>query len=189
MIAGGKGHAVSDFVRPRVVVSKCLGFAACRYNGAIISDDFVARLKDFAALVPVCPEMEIGLGCPRDPIRVLSVDGKRRLVQPSTGRDVTDDMRSFAARFLEALGGVDGFILKSRSPSCGTADTKIFGGMNDDEPIDRGPGFFAAAVLERFPDLPVEDELRLGDEAARERFLKRACAAACGRTRWRADAR
>jgi uncharacterized protein YbgA (DUF1722 family) len=152
---------VREFAQPRVVVSKCLGFAACRYNGAAISDDFVERLKPHVAFVPVCPEMEIGLGCPRDPIRVVESGGQRRLVQPTTGREVTREMTEFAARFLDGVGEVEGFLLKARSPSCGIKDVKIYPGPDHAAPKAMARGFFGDAVLTRFPAVAVEDEGRL----------------------------
>ncbi|MEA3366709.1 MAG: DUF523 domain-containing protein, partial [Planctomycetota bacterium] len=116
------------FATPRVVVSRCLGFAACRWDGATIADPFVTRLHGHVMFCTVCPEVEIGLGCPRDPIRVVERNGERHLVQPATGRDVSDPMRHYTARTLDAVGQVDGFLLKSRSPSCGIKDVKIYGG-------------------------------------------------------------
>jgi len=159
------------FVRPRVVVSKCLGFAPCRYNGAVISGTFAERLGGHVTFCPVCPEMEIGLGCPRDPIRVVVTDGERRLVQPATGRDVSEAMRAFAARFLDSVGEVDGFLLKGRSPSCGIKDVKEYGGPKGDMPQGGKRGFFGGAVLDRFGDLTVEDEGRLNNFRLREHFL------------------
>jgi uncharacterized protein YbgA (DUF1722 family)/uncharacterized protein YbbK (DUF523 family) len=159
------------FARPEVVVSKCLGFDACRYNGAMINDELVRKLKGFVAFRPVCPEMEIGLGCPRDPIRVVSVEGQLHLVQPSTGRDVTEAMISFAASHLDGLGPVDGFILKSRSPSCGIKDVKIYSGPEQNMPSGVGRGLFAQAALDRFPNLAIEDEGRLTNFLLREHFL------------------
>lgn len=158
-------------VRPRVVVSKCLGFDPCRYNGEIIRDDFVSKLGGHVDFVTVCPEMEVGLGVPRDPIRVVLVDGQRRLLQPSTGRDVSGSMREFCGRFLGGLGEVDGFILKSRSPSCGFKDVKVYGESGMVLASDRRQGFFGGAVVERFPDRAVEDEGRLRNYLIRERFL------------------
>jgi len=166
------------FARPRVVVSRCLGFSACRWNGAAISDAFVRRLADHVTFCAVCPEMEIGLGCPRDPIRVVLVDGERRLVQPATGRDVSDAMRAYASRTLEAMGDVDGFLLKSRSASCGICDVKLSAATESDRPEGLGRGFFAEAVLARFGHLPVEDERCLADPACRDRFLAGLLAAA-----------
>jgi uncharacterized protein YbgA (DUF1722 family)/uncharacterized protein YbbK (DUF523 family) len=161
------------FVKPEVVVSKCMEFAPCRYNGAMISDDFIRRLKPFVSFQPVCPEMEVGLGCPRDPIRVVSRTGALRLIQPSTGRDITEAMTGFAAAFVAGLGPVDGFILKGRSPSCGIKDVKVYGGPEQNMPQATGRGFFAAAVLDRFPNLPVEEEGRLSNFTIREHFLTR----------------
>ncbi|MFO8014042.1 MAG: DUF523 and DUF1722 domain-containing protein [Phycisphaerae bacterium] len=160
-----------EFARPRVVVSRCLGFAACRWNGATISDAFVKRLHGHVTFCPVCPEVEIGLGCPRDPIRVVERDGERHLVQPATGRDVSGAMRAYAGRTLDAVGRVDGFLLKSRSPSCGIKDVKIYGGPEGKQPHARGEGFFGGAVLERFGRLAVEDEGRLNNFRIREHFL------------------
>jgi len=162
---------VPAFARPRVVVSKCLGFAACRWNGATISDPFVKRLDGHVTFCPVCPEVAIGLGCPRDPIRVIETGGERRLVQPATGRDVSDRMRGFADRSLEAVGRLDGFLLKSRSPSCGIKDVKIYGGPDGKQPQARGEGFFGGAVMARFDHLAVEDEGRLNNFRLREHFL------------------
>ena len=159
--------------KPVVVVSKCLGFAACRYDGAMIRDEFVEKLRPRVRFVPVCPEMEIGLGVPREKIRIVVSEGKRRLVQPATGRDLTRRMARFAERRLKSLRRVDGFILKARSPSCGIRDAKIFAGPEEERPIRKGAGFFAEAVMKTFPDLPVEDEKRLASAGVQRRFLAR----------------
>jgi uncharacterized protein YbgA (DUF1722 family)/uncharacterized protein YbbK (DUF523 family) len=156
-----------------VVSSKCLEFEACRYNGVMIPDPFVRKLIPLADFLPVCPEMEIGLGVPRDPIRVVSSGGALKLLQPSTGLDCTEKMNSFCRSFLDSLDGVDGFILKYRSPSCGIKDVKIHPPREDAPALGKGAGFFGAAVLERFPLLPVEDEGRLNNFTIREHFLTR----------------
>ena len=136
-----------EFHKPRVVVSKCLEFEHCRYNGQIISSPAVRFMTPHVEFLAVCPEVEIGLGVPREPIRVVERDGERRLVQPATGRDVTGEMRDFAGRFLDGLGEVDGFVLKSRSPSCGIKDVKIFAGPEKGSAVGRGAGFFGEAVM------------------------------------------
>lgn len=125
----------------------------------------------FIDFQPVCPEYEIGLGIPRDPIRVVSVDDRLRLMQPATGRDVTDGMNAFARNFLGSVGEVEGFILKSRSPSCGIKDVKIYPGIEKQAAVAKGAGFFARAVLDSFPALPIEDEGRLTNFRLREHFL------------------
>ena len=162
-------------MKPRVVVSACLGFEACRYNGEVIPNRFLRELASRADLVRVCPEVEIGLGTPRDPIRI-ELDGDRRvLFQPTTDRDLTQEMERFAATWLGALGDVDGFVLKSRSPSCGVSDAKRYLRGKGPKPMraGSGPGLFAEAVLERFPGVPHEDEGRLTNLRLREHFLTR----------------
>jgi len=169
---------MGKFAKPRVVVSKCLGFAPCRYNGAVISGTFAERLRGHVTFCPVCPEMEIGLGCPRDPIRIVVSGGERRLVQPATGKDLSGAMREFAERFLDSVGEVDGFLLKGRSPSCGISDVKVYDEPEGEAFRREGRGFFAEAVLERFGHLPIEDERALEGATARERFLARLRSAA-----------
>jgi len=160
-------------MKPRIVVSKCIEFEHCRWNGLVISSEFVRKLDEFVEFVQVCPEVEIGLGVPRDPIRIVRSDDGLRLVQPATGRDVTGDMVSFSKRFLDALPPVDGFILKSRSPSCGIKEVKIHAAADKPGGAGKGSGFFARAVSERYPLLPIEDEGRLTNFRIREHFLTR----------------
>lgn len=160
-----------SFPRPKVVVSKCLEFEACRWNGAMISSDVVRLLKPHVDFTPVCPEMEIGLGVPRKPIRILSQKGELSLMQHETGKDLTKNMVKFADGFLGSVGEVDGFILKFRSPSCGMKDVMYYPSLGKSRSIGRGSGFFGGAVLERFPSMPVEDEGRLSNYRIREHFL------------------
>lgn len=159
------------FVQPRVIVSKCLGFAHCRYNGQTIPDAFVQSLQPHVTFLPVCPEVELGLGVPRDPVRVVFVEEELRLMQPATGTDLTDRMRAFADAFLGSVADVDGFILKSRSPSCGFKDVKVYPGTGKVGSVARSAGFFGGAVMERFSHLAVEDEGRLKNFRLREHFL------------------
>ena len=158
-------------MKPKVVISKCLGFENCRYNGEVLTVPFLDELKERVDCIPVCPEMEIGLGMPRDPIRIILEKGKRRLVQPETGCDLTDTMNRFCSRFLNSLQKVNGFILKCRSPSCGVGDVNIFADKEDDIPIKKGSGFFANAVLEQFGELVIENEERLQGSEIRMQFL------------------
>ncbi|HTW91198.1 MAG TPA: DUF523 and DUF1722 domain-containing protein [bacterium] len=157
--------------RPVVVVSKCLGFEHCRYNGEIVDDPFVRRLREFVEFRPVCPEMEIGLGVPRDPIRVVRVEHRMRLVQPSTGKDFSESMEAFCSQFISGVVGVDGFLLKARSPSCGTRDVKIYNETGNLLSAAQRQGFFGRAAMRRFGDAAVEDEGRLRNFLVRERFL------------------
>ena len=161
------------FARPVIVVSRCLGFEACRYNGQVLPNRFLEALAEHAEVKTVCPEVEIGLGTPRDPIRIVK-DGERMLLeQPSTGLDLTSKMEAYTRERLSGLGSVDGFVLKSRSPSCGLTDTKIHSPKANSPSLGRGAGLFGARVLERFPEIAVEDEGRLTNFRIREHFLTR----------------
>ena len=159
--------------RPRVVVSACLGFAAVRYSGELIPDKVVAALKEHVDFVPVCPEVEIGLGVPRPVVRLVRGEEGPRMVQPKTGEDLTERMRAFSQRFLQGLGEVEGFLLKNRSPSCALEDAKRYAHAEGGGVVGKGPGLFAQAVEEAFPLLPKEDEGRLTNPRIRAHFFTR----------------
>jgi uncharacterized protein YbgA (DUF1722 family)/uncharacterized protein YbbK (DUF523 family) len=161
------------FPKPIIVVSKCIGFEACRYNGEIVQDTFVARLEPHVEFICICPEVEIGLGTPRAPVRIVSAGESFKLIQPSSGLDVSERMRNFSRGFLDGLKEVDGFILKNRSPSCGFTDVKFYFGPEKGPVIGKTAGFFGSAVLEQFGDRAVEDEGRLRNLSIREHFLTR----------------
>lgn len=137
----------------------------------MIRDAFAEKLRGYVEFIPVCPEVGIGLGIPRDPIRVVEHGGTTRLLQPSTGRDLTAEMKSFAETFSGPLRNIDGFLLKGRSPSCGIRDVKIYG--ENGAVIVKGSGLFARTVLERFPESAIENESRLNDIAIRRHYLTR----------------
>ncbi|ANB61439.1 YbgA family protein [Anoxybacteroides amylolyticum] len=159
------------FATPVVVVSECLGFAPCRYNGDQLEDETVRKLVPFVRFIPVCPEMQIGLGTPRETIRLVMTESGVRLVQPSTGIDWTEVMNGFSAAFLHKLRDVDGFILKSRSPSCGMKDVKIYRNEQKGPTAGKGSGLFAEQVLMMFPHKAIEEEGRLTNFSIREHFL------------------
>jgi len=163
---------VKGEARPRVFISRCLGYERCRWNAEIIDDDVVEALKPQVEVVHECPEMAIGLGCPRDPVRVVRHDGDIDLLQPATGAFFGSKMRERSCAFVEGLpSDIDGFILKSRSPSCGWKDVKVYHSPAPDSGAAIGTGLFGAEVLRRFPNRPIEDEGRLKNFSLRERFL------------------
>lgn len=164
--------------RPRILISKCLGFDHCRYNGAMLTEPVVEMLRPEVDFLPVCPEMEIGLGVPREPVRVISAGDRLTLFQPATNRDVTAEMVQFSERFLQALPPVDGCILKGRSPSCGIKEVKIYPGPGKTGAQGMGRGFFGQAVIDACPQLAVEEEGRLKNLAIRQHFLTRLFSAA-----------
>jgi uncharacterized protein YbgA (DUF1722 family)/uncharacterized protein YbbK (DUF523 family) len=159
-------------VKPVVVISKCIEFARCRYNSAIISSNVVKVLKEFVEFIPVCAEVEIGLGIPRDPIRIVKKNEELKLMQSSTGLDITNKMNSFAEEFLTSLDHVDGFILKYKSPSCGTLHTPYLASTQKGAAkVGNGPGLFGKAVKTFFPKLPIENEGRLHNFRIREHYF------------------
>ena len=159
------------FAKPIVVVSKCLEFEACRYNGERIASSFIERLKPHVRFRPVCPEVEIGLGTPRDPIRIYSQGERKALFQPSTLKHLTRRMNAFSRRYLEGLEEVDGFILKAKSPSCAITDARIFPAPDSEEQIAQGAGLFAGAALEAFGSRAFADETGLNEPGIRVGFL------------------
>jgi len=160
----------------RIGVSSCLLGNRVRYDGGHKRDDFVAGLLSrFATLVPVCPEVESGMGTPRPSIRLVELGGQVRLVEPRSGADHGGAMRAFAERRLRELEpqGLSGFILKKDSPSCGMERVKVWPARPGQPARRTGRGFFAEALLARWPLLPVEEEGRLRDLKLRESFVER----------------
>lgn len=160
------------FAKPRVIMSKCLELEACRHDGQKIPNSFVRKVMPYLDLIPVCPEVEIGLGVPRDTIRLVTGDeGETRLVQPSTDKDLTDDMQEFAESFLSEHTDVDGIIFKSGSPTCGTSSVKVYQGKENAPPARTEPGMFAQAAKTKLAGVAIEDEGRLRNYPIRHHFL------------------
>ncbi len=167
----------------RLGVSACLLGQTVRYDGGHKRDPFlIDTLGPFVEWVPVCPEVEIGLGVPRDTIRLVGDAAAPRLVVEKTGEDLTARMRRYARSRVTELQSLalDGYVLKRGSPSCGLFRVRVYD--RDGVPHSTGTGAYARALTERLPLLPVEEEGRLGDPALRENFIERVFATA----RWRA---
>ncbi len=161
----------------KIGVSSCLLGAEVRFDGGSKRNDFlVETLGSFVEFVPVCPEVEIGLGVPRETLRLVrdyNAPGAVRLVGKKTGVDLTGKMNSYAQRRLIALGRdeLSGYVLKRNSPSCGMERVRVYG--SSPVPTRDGSGLFAAALMRRYPSLPVEEEGRLSDRRLRENFVER----------------
>jgi uncharacterized protein YbgA (DUF1722 family)/uncharacterized protein YbbK (DUF523 family) len=153
--------------RPRVGVSSCLLGEPVRYNGGhkrcrFLTDD----LGPHVDWVPYCPEMAIGLGAPRETLRLT---GQGHLVSRSGAADHTA-----AVNRLPLPPGLDGYVFKARSPSCGLHGIPRFEAASGGQPADhRGRGVFAQRFTARFPLLPAEEEGRLSDPVLREEFTER----------------
>lgn len=167
----------------RVGVSACLLGQPVRYDGGHKADPFIiGTLGRYFCWVPVCPEMEIGLGTPREPIRLEGATTAPRLVATVSGRDHTASMQHFAAQRLSQLAepGLHGYILKKNSPSCGMQGVRVCGSSGE-KPRRRGRGLFAQALMTRWPWLPVVEEDCLRNPAQRQHFIERVYAC----QRWR----
>jgi uncharacterized protein YbgA (DUF1722 family)/uncharacterized protein YbbK (DUF523 family) len=139
----------------------------------MIKSDFVNLLKPYVDFIPVCPEVEMGLTVPRNSIRIKIDKEQYALIDSMTGEDHTSKMDSFTNNYKwpEQL---DGAILKNRSPSCGKGDVKTYKSHGRVVATDKKTtGFFAQALENHYPGLPVEDEGRLRNYAIRHHFLTR----------------
>jgi uncharacterized protein YbgA (DUF1722 family)/uncharacterized protein YbbK (DUF523 family) len=158
----------------RIGVSSCLLGKEVRFDGGHKHDRFVTgQLGAFFDWVPVCPEVESGMGTPRPAMRLVRSGQQVRMVEIKSGRDHTQSMTTYSARRVRELRKLDlgGYILKKDSPSCGMTRVKIYAA--DAMPKREGRGLFAEALIEAFPYLPVEDEGRLNDAKLRENFIER----------------
>jgi uncharacterized protein YbgA (DUF1722 family)/uncharacterized protein YbbK (DUF523 family) len=164
----------------KVGVSACLLGAEVRFDGQHKRSVFLAeQLAPFVAWVSFCPEVEVGMGIPRAAVRLVRGPAGRSLMLVNAtgdGADWTDRMTALAARRADALAREDlaGYVLKSKSPSCGMERVKVYADAETRAmPKRDGVGLFARALMERLPNLPVEEEGRLEDPPLRENFLER----------------
>ncbi|MBN2413238.1 DUF523 and DUF1722 domain-containing protein [candidate division KSB1 bacterium] len=160
--------------RIKLGISTCLLGENVRYDGGHKLDRYLRDiLGQFVEWVPVCPEVECGLSTPREAMHLIGDPGSPRLVTIKTGIDYTEQMLSWAGKRLELLQKEQlcGFIFKTKSPSSGMRDIKIYNkkGMA----VNKGSGLWAKSFIEFFPSLPVEDEGRLNDAGLRENFIER----------------
>jgi uncharacterized protein YbbK (DUF523 family) len=155
----------------RLGVSACLLGEAVRFDGGHKRDFFLVKtLGRFVEWVSVCPELESGLGVPRESMRLVQMHREIRLVTGKTANDHTDTVGRYTVRRLEELAEQDlcGFVLKKDSPTCGLERVRVYTGSG--VPTRDGRGLFAAALVARFPTLPVEEEGRLVDPRLRGNF-------------------
>jgi len=160
--------------RIRIGVSSCLLGNEVRFDGGHKRNEFVTDIfGKFVEFVPVCPEVEIGLGTPRESIALRRRDGEVRLLGSKSSADHTAKMKAYAEKRTRSLGAEDlsGFILKKDSPSCGMERVRMY--AENGMPSRDGLGMFAAALMRRYPNLPVEEEGRLSDPKLRENFVER----------------
>ncbi len=174
-----------EYPRLKIAVSDCLRGTDCRYNGGHAQDDFVNKeLSKYADFYPFCPEAA-AIGTPRETIRLVGVDGKVKVIGPKSGSDYTDGIQEYndqiIPKFLEK--DIDGAVVKSRSPSCGMERIKVYRPdgqwYGSSDPMKAG--LFTQTLMEKAPQLAIEEEGRLHDAWLRETFMLRVFTKA----RWR----
>ena len=154
-------------------VSACLLGQKVRYDGGHKRDRFITDILSlYVEYVPVCPEVEYGLGIPREALRLVGDPASPRLVTTKTHHDHTDHMLQYARKRVIELRkeNLCGFIFKSKSPSSGMERVKVYN--EKDMPVNKGVGLFAGVFMEHFPLIPVEEEGRLHDPKLRENFIE-----------------
>ena len=154
----------------RIGISRCLLGENVRHDGGHKRDGFLLEaLGPQVEWVPVCPEVEVGLGTPREAMRLVGDPRSPRLITITGGVDHTEAMEQYSQRRVRELEALDlsGYIFKADSPSCGIK-------------TQDGVGLFARAFMEHFPRMPVEEESRLHDPQAIKNFLEQARAYRAG---------
>lgn len=164
----------SSVATPKIGISACLLGNPVRFNGghkqSSLCSDVLARHVEF---VPLCPEVAIGLGTPREPIRLVGEpDNPRARGTVRSELDVTDALAAYGRQMATQLDDISGYILMQKSPSCGMERVKVYRDNGHTVP-GGGTGIFARALMEARPDLPVEEDGRLNDPVLRENFLTR----------------
>lgn len=156
--------------KPRVGISACLLGHPVRYDGRDKYDPLCAEtLAEIIEWVPVCPEVEFGLPVPREPIQLEGDPSLPELRSIHTSQEFSAEMREFCVRRISELGPLDGFVFKSKSPSCGLASPVHTNGKI----TGKAPGLFAAALMKLHPEILTVEAEQLQDETALSEFLKK----------------
>ncbi len=156
-----------------LAISSCLLGEAVRYNGGHKRSDFCAdSLAPFVRFLPLCPEVAIGLGVPREPIRLVGDWGQPRAVGVKTpSLDVTAELLDYADTVKGQVANCHGYIFMKDSPSCGVYSTKVY--TDKGIHLKKTSGLYAGRMLKHLPLLPVEEAGRLNDGALCENFITR----------------
>jgi uncharacterized protein YbgA (DUF1722 family)/uncharacterized protein YbbK (DUF523 family) len=158
----------------RLGISRCLLGDEVRFNGGHKKDNFLTEvLGRYVEWIPVCPEVEAGLGTPREAMRLVGDPQHPRLVTVKSGTDYTHAVERMTAHRIQELEELDlsGYVFKKDSPSCGMERVRIYN--EHGTPGRNGVGLFARAFIEQFPLIPAEEEGRLCDPALRENYIER----------------
>ena len=164
----------NDGLPIRIGISSCLLGEKVRFDAGHKKDVYLTDiLGKYFEWVPVCPELEVGMGVPRESVRLVGKPDHPRMAGVKTGADWTERMLKFSDQRITELSKLNlcGYIFKSKSPSCGIERIRIY--TEQGMPGGNGRGLFANAFMNTFPLIPVEDEGRLNDLPIRESFIVR----------------
>ena len=167
-------HLLQTVLPTRIGVSRCLLGEEVRYDGGHKRDQFLTDvLGRYVEWVPICPEVEAGLGAPREAMRLVGTPQHPRLVTIKSRIDHTRALETMTTNRLEGLKELDlsGYVFKKGSPSCGIERVRIYN--EEGVPSRNGVGLFARAFIAQFPLIPVEEEGRLCEPTLRENFIER----------------
>ena len=159
----------------RIGVSSCLIGEKVRWNGDHKQDRYVREiLSRYFEYIPVCPEVEVGMGVPRETVALYGDPEKPSMISKKTQTDWTKPMGKYIKSRINTLSADDlcGYIFKSKSPSCGMSRVPLYSEFGSHK-VKHGPGMFANAFINSFPLIPTEDEGRLNDPRIRENFIVR----------------
>ncbi|MDD1019077.1 DUF523 and DUF1722 domain-containing protein [Pseudomonas sp. TNT2022 ID1048] len=160
--------------KPKIAISACLMGVEVRYNGGHKESRLCSRvLSEYFDFVPLCPEVAIGMGTPREPIRLVGDPEQPRAVGTvDASLDVTLPLAEYGERMAAQVDDICGYIFMQNSPSCGLERVKVYQ-ANGIPHRNGGRGIYAQAFCAQHPDLPVEEAGRLNDPVLRENFLTR----------------
>lgn len=163
-------------VKPRVGISSCLLGEKVRYDGdhklhPVIVEFFGPQVE----WVPLCPEVEVGMGIPREPVNLVGLPESPALLSVVSGKNWSGEMKSFSINILQTWQDcrLSGYIFKTSSPSCGLRKVKVYKDSSLDQSVPLGIGAFAKEFLHKFPDLPVADEEELSTIQEAVAFLEK----------------
>lgn len=166
-------------LKPKVGISSCLLGQSVRYDGGHCHSSICTdTLQTHFQYIPFCPEVAAGFGTPRAPMNLVGNLSKHQLKYAdnisgyphTTGFYLSAKLVEGFLKKLDQAGELDGYITKSRSPSCGLATTPLYSASKSLKP-EMGSGLFVSALVERYPQLPIVDETALEDRVIRERFI------------------
>ena len=165
---------ISARQKPKIAISACLLGAEVRFNGGHKESRLCSQaLSEHFDFVPLCPEVAIGLGIPRQPIRLIGDPAQPQAVgSVDSSLDVTRPLHDYGVAMAAAHTDICGYIFMQKSPSCGLERVKVY--QDGGRPAElSGRGIYAQAFCAAHPDLPVEEDGRLNDPVLRENFLTR----------------